>query len=547
MTAATKPKRKRKPAGVKAAATRPAARPETVEAANLDPKLIDPSPYQPRQDFPVEEIKQLAESIAGVGLLQPVIVRVKRGAGRYELVDGERRLWAVKKLKLPTIRAEIQEHTDAQVRAIVLVSALQRKDLNAIEEAIAFKAAIDAGDAAGPTELAEQISVSQGHVSNRLRLLGLPEPVQKRIISHEIPPTHARCLLPLKDHPKLISKVLERVVVDGDAGTVVGFADEVDYTADAYTMPMTTKRYDSKLKGAKSVFKPTGEQREKLGLITVEGFNSKPEERATNVKLWEKLQAAHVASLAEKQAGRKAPANGKPAGKARPLTPAQQKAAAAEEKRKATERAALFRKRLYEWKIDWLRYLIYRGLVECDADTVTRVLLYLAACPEPWGVLSGVGSTARMGDRERNLVGHIGGCGTSVPKRATLHGRHDELAGLAELDNSDAGAYVARNFAASCFWDANAGQADPQVPAHDVETLAEFLCIDLAAAWKAEQAGSLSEAYWNLHNKDQLGELAKELDVRFQLGWPKPHIVKALLSATKLPLPKEILKVKRPR
>lgn len=518
-----------------------AARPrfEPVEPADLAPKLIDPSPFQPRVTFPAEEISRLAHSISELGLLQPILVRSK--GQRFELVDGERRLRAVKQLKLPTIRAEIAEQTDAQARAIVLVSALQRKELNAIEEARAFRVAIDAGDAAGPTELAAQLGLSQGHVSNRLCLLGLPEPVQKRIISQEIPPTHARHLVPLKDHPKLLGRIVKDICGgNGDIGSVNDFADDVDWRVRNETEPIGGSEHVTELRRSVPRFKPTAAEREQLGIIELKGYNGKPEEWATNTTLWKKLQAEHITR--QKKAG----SNGKAAGKAKPLTPAQQKAAFEEERRKAKERTAQFRRRLYEWKIDWLRYLIgmtIRDEAGLETSTAVRLLMYFAASNNTWRTLTAIE------ERTSTLATLLRGRGIKTPIK---NSSPDIWTGLAALENAEAIGTLAVKFLGECFWIiGGGGEPNPCVPAADVEAIADFLCIDLARAWKAEQAGPLSEAYWNLHTKDQLANLIDSLGVELSAyikpGRSKAGIAEALLESGKLPLPKEILKVKRPR
>ncbi len=544
----------------KAEGARP--RVETVEPADLDPKLIDPSPFQPRVGFPAEEISRLAFSIREVGLLQPVIVRMKdhrcgdcgtnAPCRRYELVDGERRLRAVKELKLPTIRAEIVEQTDAQARAIVLVSALQRADLNAIEEARAFRAAIDAGDAAGPTELAAQFGLSQGHVSHRLRLLRLPESIQKRIISREIPPTHARHLVPLKDHPKLLERIVKAVCGgNGQNGSVTDFADEVGWRVKDATEPIGGSTYSNELRRNCSRFKPTADQREQLGIIDLESIGGKLEEWATNTVLWKKLQGEHVARLIEKDAARqkKTGSSGKAAGKAKPLTPAQQKAAAEEERRKAKERAAQFRKRLYEWKIDWQRYLIGMTIrddtIAVDSSAAARLLLYFAASNNT------LGTSIAIEDRTSASAALLRKRGITVP---TKNYNPDVWTGLAALENAEAVGTLADEFLAECFWTGMGkppGEPNPCVPPADVEAIADFLCIDLARAWKTEQAGPLSGAYWNLHTKSQLADLIEslggDLTAYFKPGRSKAGVAEALLASEKLPLPKEILKIKRPR
>ena len=114
----------------------------------------------------------------------------------------------VQMLGLAEIRAEVQPRTDGEARRIVLVSAVQCRDLNVIEQARAMQALLSAGDVAGPTELGKLLGVSQGQVSNTLLvLLRLPDAWQAKIISDEIPHTWARHLVPWADRPAVLEAV----------------------------------------------------------------------------------------------------------------------------------------------------------------------------------------------------------------------------------------------------------------------------------------------------------------------------------------------------
>jgi ParB family chromosome partitioning protein len=516
---------------------------QAVEAANLDVSKIDPSPYQPRQSFPESEIQELAQTIVNQGQLTPIVVREK--GSRWELVDGERRLRAVKAIGYDHIRAEIHDLSDADARAIVLVSALQRKELNAIEEALAFKTSLDAGDAPGPTELARQLGLSQGHVSNRLRLLELPEAIRKRVISREIPPTHARELVPFKEHPK----ILEAIVKDALAGDGIEGLDEFRRTIRREvrneTEGLAGQRYDYKQGRAFKHFTPTEEQRAQLGIITIEGHDGKPEQRATNKKLWNNLQAAYEREVLAKEAKK-----GKPDKKAKPpkpedLTPAQRKQLEAEERKRKAEQAKQFAKRLYEWKISWLQYMIAREIPLVSQERLMAMLCLAAA---DWGL-------GGMGTREW-LAAAITATGGQL-KKSKRHFGKDLCGAMAELPAPDR---VAADLLARCFWDEKQGPRTC-VDDDDVETIAdEFLGIDLADRWADEQAGPLSEAYWNLHTKEQLQDLAAELKVSLPPGCKKSEAVAAFLARMPSPddstnedadkwltLPKEIRQAKRPK
>jgi len=512
-----------------------------TEVVQLAVKSIDASPYQPRMDFPEAEIAGLADSIETHGQLQPISVR-KKGK-RYELLDGERRLRAIKSLQRPMIRAEIEQRSDAEARAIVLVSALQRKELNAIEEARAFQAGIDAGDAPGPTELARQLGLSQGHVSNRLRLLKLPESIRRRVISQEIPATHAREIAKYLDFPKLLLAIEKRLDAElkrnGDLGPVSYFAQEIAYALTAHTKPLEGHQWDSKTGCRVPVFAPSEEQAGRLGIVELHHG----ERRATNTKLWDQLQAAHrrewLKEQAKKAAAKSKSRNGKP--KPKKLTPAQQKKLAEEERRRAKERADQFRRRLEAWKVDWQRYLVADFLLNrADPTELLRLAIVLAGRN---GAYRHAHDSLQAMHRALKQNGVRPG------------GRGEQLCGLVLSLDEPAVAGFAAEVLSGWFYDEKEGPR-PFIDAATVEDLVRYFGIDLADCWLDEQAGPLSEAFWNLHGKEQLVALGKELDVRITPAMKKSQAVAAFLAekpaadskeAGRLELPKELRGGKRPK
>ncbi len=155
---------------------------------------IIPNPFQPRQDFRELEIEELAQSIQKYGVIQPVIVRKARLG--YQLITGERRWRACRRIGLPTIPAINQEMDDQQMAAVSLIENLQRKDLNYFEEAMAYARLIHEF---GMTqeEVAQQMGKSQSAIANKLRLLRLPQELRCSIITDTITERHARALLKL--------------------------------------------------------------------------------------------------------------------------------------------------------------------------------------------------------------------------------------------------------------------------------------------------------------------------------------------------------------
>ncbi|WP_100405877.1 nucleoid occlusion protein [Bacillus solitudinis] len=171
---------------------------------------IVPNRFQPRTVFDEERIEELAQTIRTHGVIQPIVVRERDG--KFEIIAGERRWRAVTKLGWETIPALVKEFNDSQTASIALIENLQREGLTAIEEAMAYAKLIELH---GLTQesLAQRLGKGQSTVANKLRLLHLPEMVQKAILERNISERHARALLILKDEElqvKLLEEVLEK-------------------------------------------------------------------------------------------------------------------------------------------------------------------------------------------------------------------------------------------------------------------------------------------------------------------------------------------------
>lgn len=157
---------------------------------------IDPNPYQPRLDFDSASLTELAESLKKHGMIQPVILR--RCDDRFQLVAGERRLRAAQRAGWGTVPAHLLVVGDREMAELALTENIQRKDLNAIEKAIAFRKYLDTyGGNQG--ELARRLDLDHSTVSNLMRLLDLPSELQQAICRGELTQGHARALLPLEE------------------------------------------------------------------------------------------------------------------------------------------------------------------------------------------------------------------------------------------------------------------------------------------------------------------------------------------------------------
>ena len=182
-------------------------RSEPLREIRLD--LIEPNPLQPRRDFSEEDLRELQVSMQSSGLLQPVTVRA-RGDGRFELIAGERRLRAARGLGWDTIPAIVREVSNEQMLSLALVENLQREDLNPIEEAQGYRQLVSEFGLAHH-QVAQAVGKDRSTVTNALRLLTLPDEVQKLVRDGALTLGHARALLGVADALAL-SDLARRVV-----------------------------------------------------------------------------------------------------------------------------------------------------------------------------------------------------------------------------------------------------------------------------------------------------------------------------------------------
>lgn len=175
-------------------------------------EAITRNPRQPREIFDEDALRELADSIHEVGLLQPIVVR-SVGEGRYELIMGERRWRASQLLDLKEIPAIVRSTQDDELLRNALIENLQREQLNALEEAAAYRQLLD-DFGATHEQLAQRVGRSRSHISNTLRLLNLPANVQLRVAAGTISAGHARALLTLSD-PAAQEHLASRIVAEG--------------------------------------------------------------------------------------------------------------------------------------------------------------------------------------------------------------------------------------------------------------------------------------------------------------------------------------------
>ncbi len=173
--------------------------PHSGEAQRLPVRAIVPNPVQPRRVFKEGELEELAVSIRENGLLQPLVVRpAPAGAGRYELVVGERRLRAVRSLGWADVAVLVRDASDETLLVLALVENLQREALNPIEEAQGY-AALSEQYGMSQGDIANVVGKDRSTVANLLRLLKLPLSIRKFVEDGSLSMGHARALLSVAD------------------------------------------------------------------------------------------------------------------------------------------------------------------------------------------------------------------------------------------------------------------------------------------------------------------------------------------------------------
>ncbi|REB08155.1 nucleoid occlusion protein [Sporosarcina sp. BI001-red] len=183
---------------------------ESIEQIQID--RIKPNRFQPRTIFSEEKIEELARTIHTHGIIQPIVIR-QTEEDSYEIIAGERRYRAMKKLGWEEVPAIVRNLDDKETASIALIENLQREELTAIEEAYAYEMLLEL-HALTQEALAQRLGKGQSTIANKMRLLKLPEEIKQAILSKEISERHARALIVLKD-PELQKQVFQEAIEDG--------------------------------------------------------------------------------------------------------------------------------------------------------------------------------------------------------------------------------------------------------------------------------------------------------------------------------------------
>ena len=174
--------------------------------------MIRTNKQQPRQIFGEEQLIELRDSIKEFGILQPLILK-KQSDGEYLLIAGERRLRAAAMAGLDRVPAIIRDADDEEINLIALVENIQRENLGYIEEAKAYKNIMEIYDMS-QMELSEKLGKNQSTISNKIRILTLPEEIQEMLAENRLTERHARALLKIEDN-RIRKVILDKVIKHG--------------------------------------------------------------------------------------------------------------------------------------------------------------------------------------------------------------------------------------------------------------------------------------------------------------------------------------------
>jgi ParB family transcriptional regulator, chromosome partitioning protein len=256
------------------------------ELAHLATAEIHPNPKQPRKRFDDEAGGGLAESIKAQGLIQPVVVR-PRLEGGYELIAGERRWRAAREAGIATVPAVVREADDRESLLLGLVENVAREDLSPVEEARAYALLIDEfGLSLG--EVADRVGKSKPAVSNRVRLLELPEDVLGMVGRGELTEGHARAVLAVPDHDGR-RRLARRIVRDGLS---VRAAERAARAAGARTRERRATSVD-----------PALAARIQAAVLLLTGFEAKVGSAGVHVPVDGEVQLEELAEALERLAG----------------------------------------------------------------------------------------------------------------------------------------------------------------------------------------------------------------------------------------------------
>lgn len=258
--------------------------PKVEETVNEAEKVVHiaidnivPNRFQPRTIFDEEKIEELARTIHTHGVIQPIVVR-QTASTQYEIIAGERRFRAMKKLQWQEVPAIIRVMNDKETASVALIENLQREELTAIEEAVAYQKLLELHELTQEA-LAQRLGKGQSTIANKLRLLKLPQAVQDAILQRQITERHARAIITAKEE-ELQLVLLEQTITQGwnvrqleEQVHAMLYPDEED-------APVRKKKAKRKVV-SRDVRIALNTIRQSLSMVSESGINVKTEEQDT--------------------------------------------------------------------------------------------------------------------------------------------------------------------------------------------------------------------------------------------------------------------------
>ncbi|MER2260704.1 MAG: nucleoid occlusion protein [Psychrobacillus sp.] len=245
------------------------------EVVQVAIEKIVPNRYQPRTVFDDAKIEELARTIHTHGVIQPIVIR-KMDDDRYEIIAGERRFRAMTKLKWKEVPAIVRNLSDKETASIALIENLQREELTAIEEAVAYQKLLKLHELTQEA-LAQRLGKGQSTVANKLRLLKLPEEIQQAIMDKRLSERHARSLMQIKDEETQIQLMNESIE---NQWNVKQLEEKVN---DIVNPPIKEEKAPKPKRKAisKDVRIALNTIKQSLSMVTKSGINLKTEEEDT--------------------------------------------------------------------------------------------------------------------------------------------------------------------------------------------------------------------------------------------------------------------------
>ena len=251
----------------------------TEEVVKIPIDKIIPNKFQPRTVFDDEKIEELSRTIHTHGVIQPIVVRKSADVEEmYEIIAGERRYRAMKKLGWQEVPAIVRVLSDKETASIALIENLQREELTAIEEALAYQQLLELHSLTQEA-LAQRLGKGQSTVANKLRLLKLPTFVQEAILHREITERHARALIAIKDEQLQLQLIAATKEYDWNVRQLEEQIQQILHPEEPEAKP---KKAKPKLKSiSKDVRIALNTIKQSLTMVTKTGIQLKTEEEDT--------------------------------------------------------------------------------------------------------------------------------------------------------------------------------------------------------------------------------------------------------------------------